>query len=160
MGRPAHQGLSLLTAVKNALFGERAANRGEVIKTLIDEFEYPRLGPGMMWERARDLIEKAGSRVVMQAPVERVEWTVDGIRAVYAAGRRYEGDAFVSSIALRDLVEAMDPPPPAEVLAAARKLRYRDSLTVALIVDAPNLFPDTWIYIRRAPREARPCAEF
>ncbi|MCB1018774.1 MAG: NAD(P)/FAD-dependent oxidoreductase [Bryobacterales bacterium] len=141
------KGLSLLTAVKNAIFGERASSRGEVIKTLIDEFEYPRLGPGMMWERARDLIEKAGSRVVMEAPVERVEWTVDGIQAVYAGGRRYEGDAFVSSIALRDLVEAMDPPPPAEVLAAARKLRYRDFLTVALIVDAPDLFPDTWIYI-------------
>jgi protoporphyrinogen oxidase len=141
------KGLSLLTAVKNALLGERAANKGEVIKTLIDEFEYPRLGPGMMWERARDLIEKAGSRVVMQSRVDRVEWSPEGVTAAVAGGRRYEGDAFLSSIAIRDLVEAMDPPPPPEILAAARRLRYRDFLQVALIVDSPDLFPDTWIYI-------------
>jgi protoporphyrinogen oxidase len=141
------KGLSLTTAVKNALLGERASKRGEVIKTLIDEFDYPRLGPGMMWERARDLIEEAGSRVVMESPVERVEWTPKGVKAVEAGGRRYEGDAFLSSIAIRDLVEAMDPAPPEEVLAAARRLRYRDFLTVALIVDSPDLFPDTWIYI-------------
>jgi protoporphyrinogen oxidase len=141
------KGLSLVTAVKNALFGERAASRGEVIKTLIDEFEYPRLGPGQMWERARDLISASGSSVVMKSPVTRVEWTPEGVTAVEAAGRRYEGDAFLSSIAIRDLIEGMDPAPPAHVLAAARRLRYRDFLTVALIVDSPDLFPDTWIYI-------------
>ena len=103
------KGLSLLTAVKNALFGERAGKKGEVIKTLIDEFEYPRLGPGQMWERARDRIEEAGSQVVVNAPVERVEWDPAGIRAVTAGGERYEGDAFLSSIAIRELVEAMDP---------------------------------------------------
>ncbi len=141
------KGLSLVTAVKNALLGERASSRGEVIKTLIDEFEYPRLGPGQMWERARDLVEQSGSRVVMEATVERIEWSLEGVKSVEAAGRSYGGDAFISSIALRDFAEAMDPPPPAEVLAAARRLRYRDFLTVALIVDSPDLFPDTWIYI-------------
>lgn len=141
------KGLSLLTAVKNALLGERAANKGEVIKTLIDEFEYPRLGPGQMWERARDRIDASGSRVVMKAPVERIEWDPAGVRAVEAGGKRYEGDAFLSSIAIRDFVDAMDPAPPAEVVAAAHRLSYRDFLTVALVVDAPDLFPDTWIYI-------------
>ena len=62
------KGLSLTTAVKNALFGERAAKREGVIKTLIDEFEYPRLGPGQMWEQARDRIEQAGSHVAMESP--------------------------------------------------------------------------------------------
>ncbi len=141
------KGLSLVTAVKNALFGERASKRGEVIKTLIDEFEYPRLGPGQMWETARDRIEEAGSRVVLEAPVERLHWDSAGVRAVEAGGRRFEADAFLSSIAIRELVEAMQPPPPDNILAAARRLRYRDFVTVALVVDAPDLFPDTWIYI-------------
>ena len=141
------KGLSLTTAVKNALIGERAGRKGEVIKTLIDEFDYPRLGPGQMWERARDRIEEAGSRVAMESPVERVEWDASGFQAVVAGGRRYEGGAFLSSIAIRDLVEAMTPAPPEEILSAARRLKYRDFLTVALVVDAPDLFPDTWIYI-------------
>ena len=72
------KGLSLVTAVKNALFGERAAKKGEVIKTLIDEFEYPRLGPGQMWERAQKLVNESGSRVMMESPVERIEWDASG----------------------------------------------------------------------------------
>jgi protoporphyrinogen oxidase len=141
------KGLSLSTAIKNALFGERAKNKQDVVKTLIDEFLYPRLGPGMMWERTRELVEQAGSRLVFQAPLERVYWKPSGVEAAEAGGVVYEGGHFLSSVAIRDLIEAMTPPPPDEVLEAARRLRYRDFLTIALVIRGRDLFPDNWIYI-------------
>ena len=141
------KGLSLTTAIKNALFGERAKKKGEVVKTLIEEFLYPRFGPGMMWERAHEKIEAAGSEVVFNSQVTKIRWADDAVTSVTAGEEEYQGEDYVSSIAIRELVEALDPPPPAEILEAARKLRYRDFLTVALVVDAKDVFPDTWIYI-------------
>ncbi len=141
------KGLSLTTAIKNALFGERAKNKGEVVKTLIEEFLYPRFGPGMMWERAHEKIEAAGSQVLFNAGVTKIRWGAGGVESVVAGGEDYRGEHYVSSIAIHDLVEALDPAPPEEILAAARRLKYRDFLTVALVVDAEDVFPDTWMYI-------------
>ena len=141
------KGLSLATAIKNALIGERAKSKDAVVKTLIDRFSYPRHGPGMMWERTRQRIEEMGSHVVFHAPVTRVNWDGGGVRSVEAGGETYEGDHFISSIAVRDLVESLDPAPPEEILDAARGLQYRDFLTVALMIRRSGLFPDNWIYI-------------
>ena len=141
------KGLSLATAIKNALIGERAKSKDAVVKTLIDRFSYPRHGPGMMWERTRQRIEEMGSQVVFDAPVSRVHWGGGGVRSVEAGGETYEGDHFISSIAVRDLVESLDPAPPEEILGAARDLQYRDFLTVALMFRRTDLFPDNWIYI-------------
>ena len=87
----------------------------------------------------------------MDAPVERVKW--QGRRATAVVVRR-GGDAeevaageVISSMAVRDFVAALDPPPPDEVLAAARSLRHRDFLVVGLVVDRQHLFPDNWIYV-------------
>ena len=144
------KGLSLTTAIKNALLGERAKDKDGVIKTLIDEFMYPRLGPGMMWEHAADLISAQGSEVVLNSPVTAVRWSDSAISNVEAGGETYSGDHFISSVAIRDLIEAMQPAPPEDVVAAARRLKYRDFVTVALIIDADVLFPDTWIYIHES----------
>ena len=141
------KGLSLMTAIKNALLGERAKNKGAVIKTLIDEFRYPIHGPGMMWEKTAEKLEAAGSPVHMETKVDRVRWSAEGIAAIEASGKTYKGDAYLSTLALKDLIEAFDPPPPANVLAAARRLKYRDFLTVALVINQEHIFPDTWIYI-------------
>jgi len=146
------KGLSLVGAVVNALFGGFRSRRGEVIKTLIDEFQYPRLGPGQMWETARDRIRAQGGAVHLDRKVVRVEHDGSDVTAFIAAdaqGRmtRYLGSHFLSTMPVRDLIRAMDPPAPAEVSAAAESLRYRDFLTVVLIVDRPETFPDTWIYI-------------
>ncbi len=145
------KGFSLMSAITNMLFGSWLHRGGRQITTLIDEFEYPRLGPGMMWEAfERDLAARGGS-VTLDAPVTRlrheggritsVEYARDGQRTAVPAG------AVISSMPLRELVAALDPPAPAEVRAAADSLKYRDFLTVALIVDAPELFPDNWIYV-------------
>jgi len=144
------KGLSLRTAILNALFGGRSRGKDGVIKTLIDEFLYPRLGPGMMWTRTTELVREAGSEVLFEKPVTRVAWREGAVEAVEAAGELFEGQHFINTMAIRDLVEALDPPPPDEILAAARRLRYRDFLTVALVVRQRDVFPDTWIYVHDA----------
>jgi protoporphyrinogen oxidase len=141
------QGLSLSTAIINALFGERAGRKQDVVKTLIDEFLYPRHGPGMMWERTQQLIEAKGSKVLFNRSVTRIRWREGAVESVEAGGETFEADHFISSIALRDLVEVLAPQPPAEVQRAAQMLRYRDFLTVALVLRRRDIFPDNWIYI-------------
>ena len=143
------KGLSLSTAVKDALGAAPAVGDSgkEVVKTLIDEFLYPRHGPGMMWERAREMIERAGSRLLLNAPLKRVCWEPGRVTAVDAGAETLTGDHFVSSVAVRDLVECLSPPPPDNVRAAALRLHYRDFLTVALIVRRRDVFPDNWIYV-------------
>jgi protoporphyrinogen oxidase len=84
------KGLSLTTAVKNAIFGERAKNKGDVVKTLIDEFLYPRHGPGMMWERTKEKVETMGSEVIFESPVKHVNWSGDRVVSVEAGGKLYE----------------------------------------------------------------------
>jgi protoporphyrinogen oxidase len=143
------KGLSLVTAVINMLFG--GAKRGsKQIKTLIEEFEYPRLGPGMMWEAFRADIERMGGTVMLRAPLQRVEHdgkTITAIEYGTDTRERIPVDRFVSTIPLRELIQKLSPPAPEPVLAAAGRLNYRDFLTIALIIDAPSLFPDNWIYV-------------
>ena len=121
------------------------------ITSLIEEFQYPKYGPGMMWETARDKVVAAGSPVLMEHKVTRISHR-DG-RAVSITARSPGGeivmdcDEVISSMPMSSLLKAMDPPPPAEVLAAAGDLRYRDFLTVALVVPESAGFPDNWIYI-------------
>lgn len=146
------KGLSLKEAVLSALFPHRQRSGGAVIKTLIDFFRYPRLGPGMMWERARDRIVAAGGRVEMGCPVTAVHHNgqhVVGVEVRSMDGRTdvFTGTHFVSSMPLRELLEKWRPAPPDEVLRAARGLSYRDLLVAALIVRSPDVFPDNWIYV-------------
>jgi protoporphyrinogen oxidase len=141
------KGLSLATAIKNALLGETASGKQDVVKTLIDQFQYPRLGPGMMWERARDLSEARGAKVHLHTPVRRIRWDADGVSSIESDSVSFSGTDYISSIAMDELVAALEPAPPAEVLAAAKRLRYRDFLTVALVIDKPDLFPDNWVYV-------------
>jgi len=140
--------LSLGRAIRHALFGER---RGQITKTLIDRFRYPRFGPGQMWERWRDLVRAKGSEVAMNASVERVQWEGRRVTAVvFSRGGAKEEvpcGELISSATVRDFFNMLDPAPPDEVLAAARALRHRDFLVVGLAIDRPHLFPDNWIYI-------------
>jgi protoporphyrinogen oxidase len=176
-GRPADQiqadwaaqrikNLNLLNAVLNSLMPRR--NQKD-IASLIEEFQYPKYGPGMMWETAAGKVEAAGGRVVLEEKVKAVHrepgrgavavtTEVTGgygsgagapgaTRADVGTTHRYEADHVVSSMALPSLVLAMDPPAPREVQDAARALEFRDFLTVALVVPEEFGFPDNWIYI-------------
>jgi protoporphyrinogen oxidase len=138
--------LDLAGALRNALFG---GDGGAIATTLIDRFHYPRLGPGMMWERVAD---RLGSRVQRQVAVSRLCHSQGRVHAVVVSEpsgseRRIEADRFVSSMPLGELVLALDPPAPAPVLRLARRLRYRAFLTVCLVIDRPQVFADNWIYV-------------
>jgi len=139
-------------SLEKAIFAALSLNkRSTAIKTLINEFQYPRLGPGQMWEMCRDRILRMGNRVLLQHRVSAIE-TRNGravaVRARTPHGeRRLPADHVISSAALRTLVRALDPPAPRAVTAAADGLRYRDFITVSLIIGREKLFQDNWIYI-------------
>ena len=139
------KGLSVKTAVLNALIGKNDT------KTLIKEFDYPRLGPGMMWERFTEKIEAAGGEVHMNTKVLGMEREGERITRVIAERDgnliQFEAENFISSMPLNKLVQKMNPVLPSHVVEAANGLKYRDFLIVSLIIDAPDLFPDNWIYI-------------
>jgi protoporphyrinogen oxidase len=144
--------LSLTEAVRNALFKTSTSKEGEVITTLIEQFHYPRFGPGMMWEKCEGLLNAKGNETLRGLKVDKIrhhKGRVDCIYATNESGERIEFGAehFISTMPLRKLIEALDPLPPDEVLQAARQLRYRDYLTVVLIVKREAVFPDNWIYI-------------
>jgi protoporphyrinogen oxidase len=138
------KGLSFASAAKAAFFG----NKGNRVKSLISEFNYPRFGPGQMWEAMTGRIEDDGGEVRLSTPVRRIGLAGGRVVEVDAGDDTLVGpEAVISSLALRELVLMTRPAPPVEVVEAARGLRYRDFLTVALVVDGEDLFPDNWIYI-------------
>ena len=144
--------LSLKQALRNALFGAKQAMDGQTMTSLIEQFHYPRFGPGMMWERCELLVAVCGSRILRGVKVERIRHRNGRIQCV--SGRTptgeqvdYEGTHFISTMPLRELILALDPLPPEEVVQAAQRLRYRDYLTVVLVVDRESVFPDNWLYI-------------
>ena len=140
--------LSLFRAVLNSLLPRR--NQKE-ITSLIEEFEYPRLGPGMMWERCHELVIDQGSRVIFEHPVQRIRHEAGRVVAVEAEGPdgpvAHPASHVISSMPLPHLVLAMDPPVPDRVRDAAGGLSFRDHLTIALVVPEEDGFPDNWIYI-------------
>jgi protoporphyrinogen oxidase len=147
------KGLSMSEAIKNAVLPKRKPKeRGAVIKTLIDEFRYPRFGPGQMWERTVEILRERGNTIVMGERVERIchqngRVTSVLVRGVDGSQREITGDQFVSTLPIRELVNAMEPALPDRIREAANALNYRDFLTVALMIRQKELFPDNWIYI-------------
>lgn len=146
--------LSLFGAIVNALNPRKGSKK---ITSLIDEFYYPKYGPGMMWETAAEKVRAQGGSVELNAWVKTVSWTPgQGAASVTVVTRDEAGaeiervvpaDDVISSTPISALVLAMDPPASPEAIAAAKDLRYRDFLTVALVVPEKHGFPDNWIYI-------------
>lgn len=143
--------LDLKAAVKSMFLGN-STDKKKQLTTLIEEFHYPKYGPGQMWEKVQSLLDESGNPVHMGQESKTLH--IEGNRVVAVGGTdadgndvRHEGDEFISTMPMRELVNSMVPAPPAEVVEAANKLRYRDFLTVALIVNKEKLFPDNWIYI-------------
>jgi len=139
------QGLSLRKAVLDAVFGMGNA------KTLIKEFDYPILGPGLMWQRFREKIEDKGSQVILNTEVVKIEREDNRITAIIAKNRektfKIYGKNIINTMPIAALMRRLDPLPPDYVLDAASRLKYRDFLIVPLIIDQEYLFPDNWIYI-------------
>ena len=140
--------LDLRKAVVNAILPKRGQTD---ITTLIEEFQYPKYGPGMMWEVCADKVRAAGGTLEMDARLTGIN--LERGRAVsvtYTQGgteHTVPASHVISTMPMRDLVHTIRPAPPPEVVAAADDLHYRDYLTVALVVPEARSFPDNWIYI-------------
>ena len=137
-------------SLKSALMS-MVVKPGDSITTLIEEFHYPRYGPGMLWTEVKRQIEKREGKVLLNSPVTRIHRTGKCIDYVVISknGSGEEivsGTDFISSMPVSEFIRKLDPVP-TEVLEAANQLGYRDFLTVCLIVDKTELFPDNWIYI-------------
>lgn len=162
------KGLDLTAAIKNAvhipplwssllrrwvpLSTREVTKKEDLITTLIDEFRYPRLGPGQMWERIQVILEQHQQPVLLGQEVIAIhhdgqQVTRIDVREPHGAIQSLCGSQVISTIPIRHVIERCSPALPDEVLAAARQLKYRDFLTVALIINAPALFPDNWIYL-------------
>ena len=147
------KGLSFISAIKNALVKPHRSteNKKNVIKTLIDEFDYPKFGPGMMWNAVAEKIKKNGSQIWLNAEVERIRWSKDRVEALEVRQKGkveiIHGTDFISSMPIREVIQNFKPNVPKAVLTAANNLKYRDFLMVALIINQRDLFPDNWIYI-------------
>ncbi|MDX3901290.1 MAG: NAD(P)/FAD-dependent oxidoreductase [Sphingobium sp.] len=148
------KGLSLWGAVtdglKRSLGLNRKPNDGMATKTLLETFRYPRLGPGMMWEKARDLVVAGGNQVLMGHGLKQLALD-QGTGRWRMVAEGPEGDRIIdaahviSSAPMRELAGRIHPLP--ETLGHALDLKYRDFLTVALMIRSDDLFPDNWIYI-------------
>ena len=147
------KGLSLIKAIKHAIVKPQNSSKKEVIKTLIDSFDYPKLGPGMMWESMSEIIQGSGSQVCLKSEVETILWNKNNnsIRSLEISVDRQKklihGTDFISSMPIRELIQKFKPTVPEEVLKASANLNYRDFLTVVLVVNKRDVFPDNWIYI-------------
>lgn len=143
--------LNLTKAVWNAISGANDT------ASLIEEFQYPRLGPGMMWEETAERIESKGGVCETRAAVTKVHR--EGTRVTAVDVRRWDEDGrdlgvstetadhFINSMSLQDLIQVMDPPAPDHVVAAANALNYRDFIIVTLVLDSADPFADNWIYV-------------
>lgn len=139
------QGLSLKKVLINAVFSANDT------KTLIKKFNYPILGPGMMWEKFQQLVNEKGGEVILNASVTKIYNYSDHIKSITVETSQgiceITTDHLISSIPITTLVQKLHTPPPPEVIKASRSLSYRDFLIVALIINQKDLFPDNWIYI-------------
>ena len=157
------KGVSILAVVKNAFSKIFQGSNRKVETSLIEEFSYPKLGPGQLWEITADEVRKLGGRIEMNSKAVGVKRDSSGkaTGVVYEkAGERVElaADALISSMPVKDLVAAMDnvPPEPAKIAAG---LPYRDYMTVGVLVPKlllknktkiptiGNIVPDNWVYV-------------
>ncbi len=148
------KGLSLGSAIKNALIPQRYnGDRTKVIKTLINSFRYPRRGPGMMWEACAEKMTALGGRLEMGCRVTRCSydetsgnWTV-GYKDRQGDLQTIEAEHVISSAPMRELICGLSPTVSERTKHAAESLKYRDFLTVMLILKDRRMFDDNWIYI-------------
>jgi protoporphyrinogen oxidase len=155
-------GLSLTRAALTAFWSppatEAGSDRSKVIKSLISSFRYPRLGPGMMWEATAERVRALGGQVTLGARVTQLSrldgvagWQLKlegpGLRAAGLVAGTKTYDQIICSAPLSWLASAIHPAPSPQALEAAASLKYRDFITVAVMLKTSKAFPDQWIYI-------------
>ncbi|MFA5742174.1 MAG: NAD(P)/FAD-dependent oxidoreductase [Candidatus Izemoplasmatales bacterium] len=156
------KGISIVAVLKNALSKKKP--QAEVETSLINEFVYPKYGPGQLWETAAQDFIKMGGRIITNAKVKTLESSGNHINALIYEGKsgdcRIEGDVFISSMPIKDLIAGMGSVVPNAIQKIALRLPYRDFVTVGLLVTKlakengtkiktlNNIIPDCWIYVQ------------
>lgn len=147
------KGLSLVSLVKNTFARSLGIKRTNGVKTLIEEFLYPRKGPGMMWERAAEKIRAMGGKIELGSVVTSLgydakthRWDVEYTDVKSNKTHHLQADYVISSMPLANLAQAVVGTPP-DIRKAASSLLYRDFLLVALVLRDRQTFDDNWIYI-------------
>lgn len=139
-------GLSLGKALKNAFF--RAG--GNKIPTLVDKFFYPALGIGRISDRLKDEIEKT-NEVLLDTQVEAIHHDHNEINGIVVRHKGHTdvitGNQFISSLPLTHVINMLHPAPPQSIIDAASRLKFRDLVVVAVMVDKKRITDQTWIYI-------------
>ncbi len=146
------KGLNLTSLVLNSIQFLNFRKNRKVIKTLIKKFKYPKYGPGMMWEKAAEKIKNQNGKISMG--IEAKEFTYDNLKECWKVKClnkikneyvTYECKRIISSAAMRDVIKNIYPPLSSKNMAA--NLKYRDFITVAVMIDKRPNFDDNWIYI-------------
>ncbi len=136
--------LSLLKAILDSL---KINKSGEIITTLINEFKYPKFGPGMMWETASQKLIEKGHTIKFKSRVSEIIKQDDIYKVTTKDNQIFYAKNILSSMPLAHLPDAISPEPNENVLKSGRSLKFRDFLSVALVIDEKSAFPDNWIYI-------------
>lgn len=160
------KGLSVTKLLRHALF---RATRGQSLgqkhseTSLIEWFLYPKFGPGQLWTVCAERVREMGGRILLDHIVEHIQWQNDRLCSVMARDATgqlatFQGDYFLSTMPMKDLIANMDPPPPAHVREIAQGLVYRDFITLGVLVNKmrvdegidrrPACVKDNWIYIQ------------
>jgi protoporphyrinogen oxidase len=134
----------------HAILGILGLQRGQPT-TLIEQFLYPRLGPGQMWEAFADAVEERGIAVRLNQRCVAINHNAGRVESIVVQRDGHEErlpvDAVLSSIPLAEVIQSLDPPAPEHVREAAETLRYRNLCLVALMTREREPFPDNWIYL-------------
>jgi protoporphyrinogen oxidase len=142
------RGLSLASALRNAVFPHKKG----VLKTLITKFNYPKYGPGMMYEKMAENIEKASGQILKETEVIRINHANSRVNSIIlknssGSETEYTAQQFVSSMPITALIKRLCPAAPPEAMAAAKKLHYRSFIAVNMVFNSADMFPDNWIYV-------------
>ncbi len=160
------KGLSIFKTILHMLKKLKPKKQADIAQkdvetSLIEQFLYPKFGPGQMWEEVTHRIEHMGGKILRHWAVERVEHSGEVITGVIARHqltgetKRFEGDYFFSTMPVKELIAQMEPPAPAAVREISDGLMYRDFITVGVLCDriklreaSGELVKDNWIYIQ------------
>jgi len=154
------KGLSIVAILKD-IFGKLIPQKNRKVETsLIEEFYYPKFGPGHLWENVLSDIIEMGGEIIFNSKVDKIKIVENRIISVFANNIEYVGTHFISSMPIKDLVNSFDNAPSVDILNISNNLPYRDFITIGVLVKKlalknetniktiNNIVPDCWIYIQ------------
>jgi protoporphyrinogen oxidase len=160
------KGVSVWKAIKHAVFSNKVNNQKNTETSLIENFLYPKLGPGQLWEEVASIIKLKGGEIITNSKAINLLIDNNQVKNINIVNLKtgiqstINGDYFFSTMPVKELINCISPSAPKKVLKVANGLLYRDFITVGLLLEnlkiknntsektINNLIPDNWIYIQ------------